>query len=329
MDTIVSTVLGAVRLGEPALAAGLTVIPVFGDLPAGPPYTTLGAALAAGTLRIAELESGASVPEVSATNSGSTAVLVLDGEELAGAKQNRIVNTTVLIGAGRSVVMPVSCTERGRWHHTSERFADSGNVALREVRAAQKVSVTRHARAYGSFDSDQHAVWAEVDALADRTDAESPTCSMRDMVEASRTSLGGLVASFPVELDQIGLLAVLGGEVLGMDLVSRPEAYAQLHERLVASYGFEALVGPVRHGEDDLKVAKEFVVSLADLNRTEHRSPGSGRSHRFSAPGVVGDALTYRNDIVHAAFFATSDDRPQTYRSGMARARDRRRSHGG
>jgi hypothetical protein len=38
-----------------------------------------------------------------------------DGEQLVGAKQNRILNMTVLVAAETEVTIPVSCVERGRW----------------------------------------------------------------------------------------------------------------------------------------------------------------------------------------------------------------------
>jgi len=332
MDTIVASLFSAVRLGDPVTAHGLSILPVLGSLPPGPDYITLARALESGALVVEELGSGASVSEVTAVNSGAVAVLALDGEELRGAKQNRLLNTTILIGPGKKVSLPVSCTERGRWHHVSARFADSGNVASREVRRVAKESVTANARAREGFHSDQGRVWAEVDALADRSCASSDTSAMRDVVESRRLDLDEFVAGFPLVPGQIGLLTVLGGRVMGMDVTSRAEAYSELHERLVASYAFEALLSSVEPGPTDATAAKEFIVSLADLHRTEHRSPGSGRSHRFSGSGVVGDALTYRGDVLHAAFFTTQAATPPqgpAYRSGMARARDRRRNLGG
>lgn len=112
MDAILDKVLEGLRLGEAAVHGGLAVVPLFSAL-RGPAYVTLSEALATGTFTVAERDGGR-VPELVAVNKGQKAVLVLDGEELIGAKQNRVANTTVLISAGASVVLPVSCVERGR-----------------------------------------------------------------------------------------------------------------------------------------------------------------------------------------------------------------------
>ncbi|NUQ65067.1 MAG: hypothetical protein HUU20_21595 [Pirellulales bacterium] len=40
-------------------------------------------------------------------------MLFLDGEELAGAKQNRILNASLLVGAKSNIKIPVSCAPRG------------------------------------------------------------------------------------------------------------------------------------------------------------------------------------------------------------------------
>ena len=61
----------------------LAVLPISADLPTGPEYLTLSEALASGTLVITEVSEGGSIPELVVTNSGDSAVLLLDGEELA------------------------------------------------------------------------------------------------------------------------------------------------------------------------------------------------------------------------------------------------------
>jgi hypothetical protein len=52
----------------------------------------------------------------------------LAGEELVGSKQNRIVNTTMLIQAKSTPVIPVSCVEQGRWNYRSPRFSSEERI---------------------------------------------------------------------------------------------------------------------------------------------------------------------------------------------------------
>jgi len=58
-------------------------------------YLTLKEALEKRLLVIKEVSAQASVPELKVINNADLPVLLLDGEELAGAKQNRVLNTTM------------------------------------------------------------------------------------------------------------------------------------------------------------------------------------------------------------------------------------------
>lgn len=116
MHTLSAATWQQLLFGDVQSHGALAVLPIMADLPAGPDYLTLGEALAAGTLTITEISEGGSVPELAVINEGNLPVLFLDGEELAGAKQNRVVNTTILLKEHSKTVIPVSCVEQGRWH---------------------------------------------------------------------------------------------------------------------------------------------------------------------------------------------------------------------
>ena len=64
---------------------------------------------------VTEINESGSVPELRITNNLDERVLLIDGQELIGAKQNRILNTDVLVSAKKSLNLPVSCVEQGRW----------------------------------------------------------------------------------------------------------------------------------------------------------------------------------------------------------------------
>jgi len=65
------------------------VIPLLSENGAGPDYLTLKEAMEAQLIAITEVTEGGSVPELKVKNTGARPVLILDGEELSGAKQNR------------------------------------------------------------------------------------------------------------------------------------------------------------------------------------------------------------------------------------------------
>ena len=90
---------------------------------------------------------------------GDRPVLLLDGEELLGAKQNRVVNLTILAPAQRTTVIPVSCVESGRWHHDPEhsrrrRARSSPKAAPRTCSRCPRSLMRGHRR------SDQGEVWS-------------------------------------------------------------------------------------------------------------------------------------------------------------------------
>ena len=150
-----------IRVGEPIRHEGLSVFPLYpaDNLAGDVDYLLSDEAVAAGTVTVEEISEAGSVPTLMVTNTSKHRVLFLEGEELRGTKQNRVLNTTVLIGAGARTMIPVSCVEAGRWHHLSKHFAPSEHSSSSKLRRSLKSSVTRSLREGQGHQSDQGAVW--------------------------------------------------------------------------------------------------------------------------------------------------------------------------
>ncbi len=336
-DTLTRTLC----LGERLTHGPLAVFPLFTDRDAPqaprPHFVTLRQALNEGLVTVTEVSESGSVPDLRLVNNGDRRVLVLDGEELRGAKQNRVLNTSILVCGHSTLVVPVSCTEAGRWSYASREFAESEIVAERQVRRAMRETTHAALAAGAGHRTDQGRVWREVDAVHARQQTRSATHAMRDSYELKKRDLDEVVAAFPLSDHQKGVLVLHGGRVVGLDYVSRSRQYADLHDKLLRSYAFEALV---RNGEPgDRVVAEAFLGRIAGLGGRRFKSPGLGWDVRFQGAGVLGSALVYRGSAVHAAFFDVGDvdgagepgaERPRQpeWRIADARERARRRTAG-
>src|SRR5713101_6114465 len=138
-------------------------------------YLLLEDGIAEGKVRVTELNAGGSVPELRLENTADLPVLVVDGEELVGAKQNRALNLTILAPAKHTTIIPVSCVEAGRWNMASPDLMPVDHFMYSGLRSERVSQVTDSMRSRGSHASDQAAVWRNIAAKAFRLKATSPT----------------------------------------------------------------------------------------------------------------------------------------------------------
>src|SRR6266568_488762 len=168
-----------IQLGEPVEHRGIVIAPLFPRRQPQAEYLTLEEAIPLG-LRVTEVDAAGSVPELLVSNPLDASVLLYDGEELIGAKQNRILNVTVLVPAQSETRIPVSCVEEGRWHARSRHFAPSPHAAYPELRRRKALRLSPAPLERGIA---QGEVWHEVHAKSMRMRVESPTRAQSDIFE--------------------------------------------------------------------------------------------------------------------------------------------------
>jgi hypothetical protein len=122
----VAECLSRLTLGEPQVHLNLSLFPLLGDGVAEPGYLLLHEALAQGGACVTELSEAGSVPELRFVNACERPVLLLDGEELVGAKQTllpKLVESAALdaIDAGE----PADAQEASEPRHFLEEAAQA------------------------------------------------------------------------------------------------------------------------------------------------------------------------------------------------------------
>lgn len=291
---------GGVRFGEGRSFRGLTLFPMFlsgGE--AERDYLLFAEALQGGHVTVQELGEGV-ISTLVVHNRGDQAVLLVQGEQILGLRQNRMVNSTVLVGAGARAEVPVACVEQGRW-----RLAGSGEVCADNLypraRWLTAEAVTRSVRQRGARDADQTALWREVAAKLTEVGARSSTWAASEAYRSRGDELDEYVRALPPEPGQCGVACAFQGSVACVDLFDNSGALRALYARLVRSYALDAL-----GAEDRCVPGSELESFLGRARRamaTVHPAVGEGEEVCLTDPQVIGTALVARGRVVHLAMF--------------------------
>jgi hypothetical protein len=311
----VQTFLSSLELGAATGSADLTVFPLMAPALEEPAYDTLKEAIAAGHARVTEVSDAGSVPELRVANAGPRPVLIVDGEELVGARQNRIVNISIMVPAGSTLTIPVSCVEAGRWAAESREFSSADRAFHASGRRAKVEQVTASLRRESSRRSDQHAIWAEIDAKSARLGATSRTRAAAAMFDDARAQLDAFTSDLRPLERQVGAVFAIRGAIAGIDAFDSPTTWAKVMPGLVRSYGLDALDAGLGGDAFAKPDPGRFLQALGAAATETFAAIGVGTDVRLGGGGVVGGALVVADRLVHLlAFPATAASRPATRR---------------
>ncbi|MCH7781156.1 MAG: hypothetical protein IH848_09930 [Acidobacteria bacterium] len=326
MSTIRET-LKRITVGNPRTFGGLSVYPLTGVTREDPGYTILDDALREGTARVTEISASGSVPELAFHNDGDQPVLVIDGEELAGAKQNRIVNLTLLAPAKQKIVIPVSCVEAGRWASTSEEFQSTTQGVYSRLRAQKYAHVSSSMAMSGSRQSDQSGIWDDIGMRQRDLLSDSPTARITDTYDQYKTKLDDYVRNLPCVAGQVGAVFALSGQVSCVELFDCAETLTKMWSKLIRSWALDALVVASQpHEVRPVAEAQALLEEVAKAKVTEHEAIGLGTDVRFDGPRLNGGALVHEERLVHLCVFrdGAGGDGGGSRMGRMARASRRR-----
>ena len=306
-------------VGEPDVVGPLAVFPLFGPVPRFEYRSFAEASSFSSGASVTELPGRASVNDVLVQNPTDMGVLLYEGEELLGAQQNRTVDHAVLVAAGSSLKVPVSCVEHGRWDRSrhGEAFAPSPQTAYPGLRAAKNLRMRQAMAAGAEIRANQGEVWEGVAGRLGEAGAESRTDAMHDAYEARRGQIDSMRSGIERRDGQVGALVAISGEWVVMDVVSRADVFAALHGPLVSGYALDALgvadgVAPVREH------AALFVASVCGAAPRIRPAVGLGRALAFETGAASGTGLVHDGELIQLSAYVSNGDDSASGRGARA-----------
>ena len=301
--------IAALQLSDPRTTGDLEIHPLVATNVPQAPWVLLHQAIAEKSIEVFE-KTNANVTEVLARNLGAAAILVLEGEILVGAKQNRVVTATVLIPAAATVPVAVGCVQQGRWHFVSPTF-DIGSMPAEPQLRSRTVYETSSGRGH-----DQARLWGDVamsmrvrgvqSASADYVEAQST----HDRVQASRSDRGdeeSRARAFDVAPGQVGVL-VRGRDrrdgaarLLGIELLGSPGLWAAMAFRMMRSYLFGAGIAP--RGDGAEPDPRGWLDEIARATIDAHPTAGLGARLALRGARLAGAGLWHDGRPAQLAVF--------------------------
>jgi hypothetical protein len=153
-------------------------------------------------------------------NRSDLPILLIDGEELQGAKQNRVVSLTTLVAAMSALDVPVVCVEQGRWNAVGGHFAVGEAFMNPSGRGRKLADVCRSLATGGEGDADQSAVWDGVQSVLRDLGVESQTQALADAYTPLREEIEAFVQGFAVVPGQLGAVFMMGEQLVGVVLLA-------------------------------------------------------------------------------------------------------------
>ena len=300
-----SLALPKLRVGDPVRHEALYVFPLFSELIGELEYRLSDEALADESLLVEEITEGGSVPDLLVKNRGDVRVLFLEGEELVGAKQNRILNTSVLVAAHTKLKIPVSCVEQGRWGYKSRYFGSSGAHSPSKLRRALKASVSRSVKEQNGYVSDQRAVWDEVASLHASHGVYSGTAAMSDAFDTHQDRIASFRASLKYVDGATGMAVAIGAKIVTLDVFDKPSTCQKVWDRILSGVVFDAMEAGDSEQAPSIAEVEQLLRTAGNLQWEQAQAVGEGEDYRAESQG--GDhasVLTFADTVVHGSVVA-------------------------
>ncbi len=298
--------LKEIRLSKPQQYKNMAVFPLLEAVELEPYYLTLEQALGMDCIQIMEVDEAGSVNKLALRVTNRIPVLLVEGEELQGAKQNRLINATFLIAGGTRIDIPVSCVEQGRWRYASRRFTSGKKLMPASLRRESQACMSASLARGRGHRSDQGRVWDSITTTSRRMKVASPTMAISDVFKDCEDKVSRYVDNFGLVDKQVGAVFTINGRTAGLECFGSADTFGRFFKKLVQSYALDALGGH-REVDQDWQIqsvrAKALIQAIMKSEGRRHRAVSLGETISFESRTLSGTALVDISRVLHLSAF--------------------------
>ena len=264
-------------------------------------YLSFSEAIAKNQVQISEVNKKGFVTKLSVSNKSSDNIIILNGELIIGTqiRQDRIVDSTVLIPGYATVLINTFCGEQYRWSpRLSNKISTSESLYFSSGRANNAADINTKL-------SKQCRIWSEISEKISDFNVKSFTNSVDQIYKKKKVNVEEIVNFFKIPSEAVGVVLGINNQLVNIDIFSNNCMLQIYLPKIIRSIALDSFKKISKKSYLKKKEVHRFLRQIHQANKQKRKVVEGtlGEELQFNSESVAGSILYHKEQTVHFSAF--------------------------
>ena len=264
-------------------------------------YLSFSEAIAKNQVQISEVNKKGLVTKLSVSNKSSDNIIILNGELIIGTqiRQDRIVDSTVLIPGYATVLINTFCGEQYRWSpRLSNKISTSESLYFSSGRANNAADINTKL-------SKQCRIWSEISEKISDFNVKSFTNSVDKIYKKKKVNVEEIVNFFKIPTESVGVALGINHQLVNIDIFSNNCMLQIYLPKIIRSIALDSFKKISKKSYLKKKDVHRFLRQIHQANKQKRKVVEGtlGEELQFNSESVAGSILYHKEQTVHFSAF--------------------------
>ena len=264
-------------------------------------YLSFSEAIAKNQVQISEVNKEGLLTKLSVSNKSSDNIIILNGELIIGTqiRQDRIVDSTVLIPGHATVLINTFCGEQYRWSpRLSNKISTSESLYFSSGRANNAADINTKL-------SKQCRIWSEISEKISDFNVKSFTNSVDQIYKKKKVDVEEIVNFFKIPSEAVGVALGINHQLVNIDIFSNNCMLQIYLPKIIRSIALDSFKKISKKSYLKKKDVHRFLRQIHQANKQKRKVVEGtlGEELQFNSESVAGSILYHKEQTVHFSAF--------------------------
>ena len=264
-------------------------------------YLSFSEAIAKNQVQISEVNKEGLLTKLSVSNKSSDNIIILNGELIIGTqiRQDRIVDSTVLIPGYATVLINTFCGEQYRWSpRLSNKISTSESLYFSSGRANNAADINTKL-------SKQCRIWSEISEKISDFNVKSFTNSVDQIYKKKKVNVEEIVNFFKIPSEAVGVALGINNQLVNIDIFSNNCMLQIYLPKIIRSIALDSFKKISKRSYLKKKDVHRFLRQIHQANKQKRQvvEGALGEELQFNSESVAGSILYHKEQTAHFSAF--------------------------